>query len=222
MKRSLAVLFAFALPACTCGDLNTDRIFQRMEMQQRFTAYEANDLFADGRAMRPPPDGTVPRERLRPGDRAFHTGLVNNELVAKNPVRMTPTLLALGKKRFEVVCAQCHGVLGDGQSVIADNMGSRLPPNLHDFKDRPDGFFFAAITQGYGYMPSFAGEIPTEERWAVVAYVRALQKARNVRYADLTDAQKQRLAAPTAPGQPHADEQSETAPLEAPSAEEKR
>jgi hypothetical protein len=168
--------------------------------------------------MRPPPEGTVPRERVRPGDRAFHTGLVNNEWVDKSPVKLSRELLALGKKRFEIVCAQCHGLLGDGHSTVADNMGSRLPPNLHEYRDRPDGFFFAAITQGYGYMPSFAGEIPAEERWAVVSYIRALQRARNVRYQDLSETEKRKV------GPPHrsSEEASETAPLEAPSAEERQ
>jgi hypothetical protein len=217
MKRAVLFLVASALPACTCGDITSDRLFQRMEMQQKYQPYEENDLFADGRAMRPPPEGTVPRERTRPGDRAFQTGMVNNEFVSQLPMRMNRELMTLGKKRFEIVCAQCHGVLGDGHSVVSDNMGSRIPPNLHEFRDRPDGFFFAAITQGYGYMPSFAGEIPPEERWAVVAYVRALQKARSVRYADLTDAEKRKVGAPAAP--PDA-QTSETAPLEAPSPEE--
>jgi hypothetical protein len=215
MSRSLLLLAFVAgasLPACTCGGISSDVVFQRMELQQKYQPYEENTMFADGRAMRAPPDGTVPRERARPGDRAFHTGMLNNEFVTKNPVRLTPEVLAVGKKRFEIVCANCHGLLGDGHSIVADNMGMRIPPNLHDYRDRPDGFFFAAMTQGYGYMPSFAGEIPEDERWAVVAYVRALQKARNVRFDDLSGAEKSSLK--TAAQNANA---SETAPIESPS-----
>nr|UXE45703.1 hypothetical protein Hi04_10k_c5202_00012 [uncultured bacterium] len=217
MRRAGLFLLACALPACTCGDISSDRLFQRMELQQKYQPYEENDMFADGRAMRPPPEGTVPRERTRPGDRAFQTGMLNNEFVSKLPVHVNRELMTLGKKRYEIVCANCHGVLGDGRSVVADNMGSRIPPDLHHFRDQPDGFFFAAITQGYGYMPSFAGEIPVEERWAVVAYVRALQKARSARYADLTDAEKRKVGPPVR----GSTETSETAPLEAPSPEER-
>lgn len=214
MKRALGLLLLMSLPACTCGGISSDLVFQRMELQQKYQPYEENPMFADGRAMRPPPDGTLPRETVRPGDRAFHTGMLNNEFVAKNPVHLTPELMAVGKKRFEIVCANCHGLLGDGHSIVADNMGMRIPPNLHEYKDRPDGFFFAATTQGYGYMPSFAGEIPEEERWAVVGYVRALQKSRNVRYDDLTDADKASVKDAAA----HA----ETTPIEAPSAMQER
>ena len=91
---------------------------------------------------------------------------------------MDKTLLQLGQKKYSIVCAQCHGVLGDGNSIVAENMGLRLPPSLLELADKPAGHFYTAITEGYGVMPSFSGELNTQERWAVVAYVRALQAAR--------------------------------------------
>ena len=99
-------------------------------------------------------------------------------LVATIPVQVDKSLLMLGQKKYNIVCSQCHGVLGDGNSVVAENMGLRLPPSLLELSHRPAGHFYAAINEGYGMMPSFAGELNTQERWAVVAYIRALQRAR--------------------------------------------
>jgi mono/diheme cytochrome c family protein len=96
-------------------------------------------------------------------------------------VPVTPELLQLGRKRYDVFCAVCHGVLGDGQGPVARNMSIRPPPSLLQIGQRPDGFFFAAITEGYGYMPSYRPWLGDEERWAVVAYVRALQLSQGAR-----------------------------------------
>ncbi len=153
---------------------------QRMEVQPKYEYYESTDFFADGRAMRPPPEGTVPRERPV-GNPGLSTGRANGQLVSAIPVEVDRALLTLGQKKYNIVCAQCHGVLGDGQSIVAENMALRLPPSLLELSGRPAGHFYAAITEGYGVMPSFSGELDTRERWAVVAYVRALQAARNTR-----------------------------------------
>jgi mono/diheme cytochrome c family protein len=112
------------------------------------------------------------------GNPGVTTGRVNGQLVAAIPVTVDKHLLQMGQKKYSIVCAQCHGVLGDGNSIVAENMALRLPPSLLELSSRPAGHFFNAITQGYGVMPSFSGELDTQERWAVVAYVRALQAAR--------------------------------------------
>jgi mono/diheme cytochrome c family protein len=169
---------ALSFSACTCGGLNSSQILQRMEVQEKYLPYAANDLFADGRSMRTPPDGTVARERLV-GHPEITLGEVNGTPVADVPVPMTAELLRRGRHRFEIVCATCHGLVGNGDSMVADNMATRLPPSLVALSDKPAGFFYKAITQGYGLMPSFAGEIPMDERWAVVAYVKALQLSQN-------------------------------------------
>src|SRR5215475_16191633 len=105
--------------------------------------------------------------------------MVNGELLTQIPIPVTAELLARGRHRFEIVCSTCHGLVGNGDSMVADNMATRLPPSLVALGARPVGFFFKAITEGYGLMPSFAGEVPTDERWAVVAYIRALQLSQN-------------------------------------------
>jgi mono/diheme cytochrome c family protein len=150
---------------------------QRMEEQAKYEYYEKSEFWADGKAMRTPPEGTVPRERPV-GNPGLTTGRVNGALVTAIPLELNRQVLEEGQKKFNIVCSQCHGRLGDGNSVVAENMALRLPPSLLQLSTKPDGHFFAAITEGYGVMPSFAGELNIQERWAVVAYVRALQRAR--------------------------------------------
>jgi mono/diheme cytochrome c family protein len=150
---------------------------QRMESQAKYEYYETSEFWADGKAMRTPPEGTVPRERPV-GSPGLTTGRVNGALVTAIPMQLDRQVLELGQKKYNIVCSQCHGRLGDGNSVVAENMALRLPPSLQELSQKPDGHFFVAITEGYGMMPSFAGELDIQERWAVVAYVRALQRAR--------------------------------------------
>jgi len=169
---------ALAVSGCTCGNTSSSAVLQRMETQDKYLPYAANDMFADGRAMRTPPEGTVPRERMV-GHPNITTGEVNGQPVAEVPFPITAELLRRGRHRYEIVCASCHGLVGNGDSMVADNMATRLPPSLVALTDKPAGFFYKAITQGYGLMPSFSGEIPLDERWAVVAYVKALQLSQN-------------------------------------------
>ncbi len=173
MKRLIPALGLLALMGCEVPS----EFFQRMEVQTKYEYYEASDFWADGRSMRTPPEGTIPREQLV-GNPGLTTGRSNGQLVAAIPVHVDKGLLQLGQKKYSIVCAQCHGVLGDGNSIVAENMGLRLPPSLLDLSAKPAGHFFNAITLGYGVMPSFSGELDTQERWAVVAYVRALQASR--------------------------------------------
>ncbi len=149
-----------------------------METQAKYEYYETSEFWADGKAMRTPPEGTVPRERLV-GNPGLTTGRVNGAFVSAIPLELNRQVLEDGQKHYNIVCSQCHGRLGDGNSVVAENMALRLPPSLLQIANKPDGHFYAAITEGYGVMPSFAGELNIQERWAVVAYVRALQRARN-------------------------------------------
>ncbi len=145
-----------------------------MQRQQKYKAYQASEYYADGLAMRQPPAGTV-RYGSAVGE-ALATGAgADGKPLARIPVELTAELLTLGRKRFDVQCALCHGVLGDGESQVAINMSLRRPPSLHEFRDLPDGYIFQVVSRGFGLMPSYANELPIRDRWAVVAYVRALQ-----------------------------------------------
>lgn len=180
---------AVSLAALTGCEVSSE-FLQRMEAQPKYEYYESSEFFADGRAMRTPPEGTVPREQLV-GNPGLTTGRVNGQLVSAIPLEVDRAVLTLGQKKYNIVCAQCHGVLGDGNSIVAENMALRLPPSLLELQQKPAGHFFNAITEGYGVMPSFSGELDVKERWAVVAYVRALQTARNTRTGGTTPPQQE-------------------------------
>lgn len=166
MKTRLAALALLVLAACPRLD--------PMQRQQKVKAYQQSDYHPDGVAMRAPPEGTVPyRSALDP---AVATGLgPDGKPLAESPVAASPALLARGRSRFEIHCAVCHGVLGDGESQVALNMSLRKPPSLHAYRGVPDGHIFRVVSIGFGLMPSYAAALSPEDRWAVVAYVRALQ-----------------------------------------------
>jgi hypothetical protein len=171
--RWLIPAAGLALAGCNVSS----EFLQRMEEQSKYEYYETSEFWADGKAMRTPPEGTISRERPV-GSPGLTTGRVNGTLVSAIPIELNRKVLEVGQKKYNIVCSQCHGRLGDGNSVVAENMALRLPPSLLELSGKPDGHFFTAITEGYGVMPSFGGEINIQERWAVVAYIRALQRAR--------------------------------------------
>jgi len=163
-----------------------------MQRQPKVKAYEESPYYEDGLAMRSPPEGTVPYHNLL--DPAVETGLgPDQKPLALSPVPFDDALLALGRARFEVTCAACHGVLGDGQSQVALNMSLRRPPSLHLYRDRPDGYLYQVITEGYGLMPSYARVLSVRDRWAVVAYVRALQLSQYAKVEELPPELRERL-----------------------------
>ena len=180
----LAVLAAVGLTGCPR--------LAPMQQQPKYEAYEASDFFQDGLAMRAPPAGTVPfRSLVEP---AVATGRgPDGKPLAVAPVRIDAPMLERGRKKFDVHCAVCHGVLGDGDSQVAMNMSLRRPPSLHLYRDRPDGHLYQVIQEGFGLMPSYAHELSVEDRWAVVAYVRALQLSQNARVEQLPGEARERL-----------------------------
>lgn len=177
MNRLVVILVATAWCGCT------NRELQRMVNQPKYLPYTENDFFEDGRSMRDPPFGTVSKESLAEVNSA-PGGRVGTAYRTEIPIPVTLPMLEDGRRRFEIVCGTCHGILGDGNSVVAEKMALIAPPSIHAYADRPVGFFYDLITEGYGLMPSYAAQIPRRERWAVVAYVRALQRSQNVRFQD--------------------------------------
>jgi mono/diheme cytochrome c family protein len=176
MRARAAAVLLLGLAACPRLD--------PMQRQQKAKAYQASPAAPNAPAMRHPPAGTVPHGPLLPPEVATGLG-PDGRAVAAVPLEVTPALLARGRQRFEIVCAACHGVLGDGESQVARNMSLRPPPSLHAYRDVPDGHVFRVITHGFGLMPSYAPELTVEERWAVVAYVRALQLSQYARLDQL-------------------------------------
>lgn len=154
-----------------------------MDFQNRFNAQEANPFFEDSMAMRAPIEGTIARGQLHQDD-AFYKGLdENGELIEEIPVEVTRDFIYRGKERYDIYCSVCHGGTGDGRGIIMTGQYGYVPaPSFHteNIRQMPDGHFFSAITNGIRNMPSYATQIKVEDRWAIVAYIRALQRSQNV------------------------------------------
>ncbi len=186
--RAAAALLACALLAA-CGDTT---IFDPMERQPKGRAFGANPFFDDGRAMRTPPPGTVPRERIVQNP-ALTQGRVDGKELTEIPIPLTRAVLDLGRRRFNIYCTTCHGILGDGRSPVAANMALRLPPDLLVRQGMTVGHFYQVIANGFGLMPGYAAELDVHERWAVIAYLRALQLSQNAPIALAPPEQREKL-----------------------------
>ncbi len=184
MRLLPLALAALALTAC--------EVFDPMISQQKVKAYRESEFWPDRISMRAPQPGTVSREDVL--DPRVATGRERDGTVlTRVPVPLTRELLQLGKKRFELNCAVCHGYLADGDSLVARNMSLRPPPSLLARAQQPDGWYFQVMSEGFGLMPSYASVLPIEERWAIVAYLRALQLSQSARAADLAPGDRAKL-----------------------------
>jgi len=169
-------------------------LIQDMDNQERYKAQQANTAFLDGRAMRVPPAGTIARGEWR-DDAHYYRGQVADGWALTFPpqVRVDRALLARGQERFGVYCAPCHGLGGAGDGLVhqralqRDTPGWVQPTSLHDplARGRPVGHLFNTITNGIRSMPPYGDQIPPADRWAIVAYVRALQLSQNARLEDV-------------------------------------
>jgi len=161
-----------------------------MDFQEKFEAQELNPFFADRRAMRPPVPGTVPRGLLKE-DTPFYFGkTADGAYVERIPVAVTPELVKRGQERYNIYCAVCHGQAGDGQGIIMrGNYGYTPAPTFHDDRLRnvEDGYIFDVISHGVRNMPAYGHQIPVADRWAIVAYVRALQRSQHATAADVPE-----------------------------------
>lgn len=166
---------------------------QEMADQPRQDPLEASAFFRDGRAARPLVPGTIARGHLR-DDEHLYTGKVNGKLVDTFPFAISKVVLARGRQRFEIYCTPCHDRLGTGEGMVV-RRGYRRPTSLHDLRLRqaPPGHFFDVITNGFGAMPSYAKQIPVEDRWAIIAYLRALQLSQNAKLAELPAADQKKV-----------------------------
>ncbi len=150
-----------------------------MRDQPRYEPLEASTFFADGAAVRPRIADTVARNEVNLDDQ-LHTGRVNGQVADSFPFTVTVAVLERGQERYNIFCAPCHGLVGDGQGIITD-YGMPVPASFHDpaLRDETTGYYFTVITNGTRVMPSYASRIRPEDRWAIIAYVRALQLSQN-------------------------------------------
>ncbi len=181
---SMAIL---AVPAALLTGCRQD-----MQDQPKFIPLRPSSFFADGRSERPLVEGTVARGHLD-ANTAFYTGKTDDKPVETMPVPVTRELLARGQQRFNIYCSPCHDRLGYGNGMIVQR-GYKHPPSYHIDRLRqvPVGYVFDVITNGFGAMPDYAAQIEPADRWAIVAYVRALQLSQDASVNDVPpDAQNQ-------------------------------
>ncbi|TNF71890.1 MAG: cytochrome c [Acidobacteria bacterium] len=176
-----------------------------MHDQPRHEPLEASSLFADGRSSRPLIEGTVARGQLRE-NRELYTGLdAAGQFVSDLPAPVTRELLERGRSRFNAFCSPCHGRRGDGGGMVVQR-GFKQPQSFHQvrLRDTPVGYYYDVISRGFGEMSSYAAQLSPQDRWAIVAYIRALQVSRNVPVAELTADERRQLEelASKVPGAP--------------------
>jgi len=196
LKALLALaLLAVALPSCR----------QDMHDQPRYEPLEASAFFSDGRSSRPVIEGTVARGQLR-ADQELYTGLdAAGQFVSDLPIDVTRELLERGQSRFNAFCSPCHGRRGDGRGMVVQR-GFKQPQSFHQtgLRDTPVGYYYDVISRGIGEMSSYAAQLSSRDRWAIVAYIRALQVSRHVPVAALSDEDRRQLEEPASavPGAP--------------------
>ena len=175
---------------------------QDMHDQPRFKPLAMSDFYTDLRSARPPVEGTVARGQLHE-DSYFYTGKIGGNPGDYLPFPATREVLERGQQRFNIYCAPCHSRIGDGNGMIVQR-GFKQPPSYHieRLEKAPLGYFFDVMTNGFGAMPSYAGQIPERDRWCIVAYIRALQLSQHASTADVPAGQKVPSEPPTFRGTP--------------------
>jgi mono/diheme cytochrome c family protein len=169
---------------------------QDMHDQPSYSALEESTFFADGQASRPLVEGTVAVGQLNE-DALLHTGKEGDENATVFPFPVTEEVMARGQERFNIYCSPCHGRTGQGDGMIV-RRGYRRPPPLADdrLREQPPGHFFDVITNGFGAMPDYAAQIRAADRWAIVAYVRALQLSAHATLDEVPAAERSKLDEP--------------------------
>ncbi len=192
--RRLGVLSAVVATSVLAGACRQD-----MHDNPRHEPLEASTFFADGRALRMPVEHTVPRGSLRT-DEHLYTGKIGGQLADTLPVAATPELLARGRERFNVFCSPCHGRTGRGDGMVVQR-GFRPPPTFHvdRLRSAPVGYYFDVITHGFGAMQDYASQVPVPDRWAISAYIRALQISQHASVEDVPADKRAALDAPAHP-----------------------
>lgn len=180
------VLAAFVMVGCN----------QKMGEQPSYRTYQGSDFFPDGSSARPVPADTVARGHLQDDALLFTGKDENGQDSTQFPFQITREVLDRGRDRFDIYCVPCHGPVGDGDGIVVQR-GFNAPPSYHTdrLRQAPVGHFFDVISNGFGSMPSYATQLPVADRWAIVAYIRALQLSQNAPVDDLPPDQRAQLDA---------------------------
>ena len=170
-----------------------------MQDQPKYRPFRKSTFFGDERSARPQVAGTVGRGQLHE-DNLLFSGKSGTVFADTFPVPVDEALLRRGQERYRIYCSPCHGLLGRGDGMVV-RRGYRPPSSFHveRLRAQPAGYFFDAISHGFGAMPDYAAQIPVRDRWAIVAYVRALQLSQNATVADVPADRRAQLAGGAAP-----------------------
>jgi mono/diheme cytochrome c family protein len=164
-----------------------------MADQPRYEPLQKSGFFEDQRASRPLVEGTVARGQLN-ADEQFYTGKLDGKAVDNFPFPIDRQVLLRGQQRFNIFCSPCHDRVGSGEGMIV-RRGYHAPPSFHIDRLRaaPPGHFFDVISHGFGAMPDYAEQISPSDRWAIVAYIRALQLSQHAELGDVPDSERRSL-----------------------------
>ncbi len=189
--RPRAAIIAFALAGVLL--LGGCELRQAMYDQPKYESFEASDIFEDGLSARRPVEETVARGQLRL-DSHLYEGMVNGELATTLPLELTEELLVRGRQRYDIFCSPCHDRTGTGNGMIVKR-GLKQPPSYHidRLREVPIGHFFDVMTNGFGAMYSSAARVPVRDRWAIAAYVRALQFSQDAQFDQLPPEDQRQL-----------------------------
>jgi mono/diheme cytochrome c family protein len=161
-----------------------------MQNQPYKRPLQESDFYADRRSARPLVEGTVARGDLR-ADTYFYTGKIGKDDGNYMPFPVTADVMARGQQRFNIYCSPCHGEAGDGNEMVVQR-GLKRPPSYHNERLRkaPIGYFFDVMTNGFGVMLDYSQQVSPQDRWAIAAYIRALQLSQGATQADVPSGQK--------------------------------
>lgn len=204
--RSLFVtglLVALLLGGCRGNQSDRPPIHPNLNMdfQEKFEEQEANPFFDDNAAMRMPVSGTVARGQLRDSTELFAGRTDDGEFVENIPIPVTRDLLERGQERYNIYCTPCHGQSGEGDGIIMRG-DYGYPPitsyHVDRLRQESDGYLYDVITNGMGNMPPYGHQVPVKDRWAIVSYIRALQRSQNAQSEDVPDSVRVQLEGETA------------------------
>ncbi|MBC8192528.1 MAG: c-type cytochrome [Candidatus Marinimicrobia bacterium] len=180
-RLMLMMISVLMIVACGRGNFSEKppiHLNPNMDSQGKYKAQSESNFFVDGSSMRTPVEGTVAQGQLREDDAYYHGKDASGEFISSAPMDFTADMLERGKERYQIYCSACHGVNADGKGKILFYKYPIPPANFYDerIKKLSDGHMFNAVTAGWLNMPSLKAQVSVEDRWAIISYIRSLQK----------------------------------------------